>query len=402
MPSFVFQAKIPGGKVVRGEVAAANETEARVKIRAQNLVPVSVIAKGGSKKAAISAFASAKVSSKELQIFTRQFATLVNSGIPIVQGLEILEDGSKNIALKSALKKIKEDISTGKRLAEAMAIHSSIFNKLYINLVKAGEEGGILDTILNRLAIYIEKAEKIKNKIKGAMWYPIGVLIISILVISIIITFVIPKFEELFKSTGKSLPQLTQMVIDLSHFATGNWYFIVGGAVAIFWSAKAFYQSPEGRLTADEFFIRLPIVGGVIQKSEIARFSRTLSTLLSSGVALLDALDIAAGSVGNAVMEKTIREAKGVISEGKSMSLPFSKNPYVPDMVVQMIGVGEQTGALDAMLAKVADFYEDEVDYAVTSATTLIEPLMMVFLGGIVAVLVIAMYLPIFGLADSV
>ncbi|MCB0348182.1 MAG: type II secretion system F family protein [Bdellovibrionales bacterium] len=402
MPAFTFQAKIPGGKVVRGEVSAANETEARVKIRAQNLVPVSVTAKGMKKALSASAFSSVKVSSKELQVFTRQFATLVNSGIPIVQGLEILEDGTKNAGLKAALKKIKDDISTGKRLAEAMSTHSTIFNKLYVNLVKAGEEGGILDTILNRLAIYIEKAEKIKNKVKGAMWYPIGVLIISVIVISIIITFVIPKFEELFKSTGKELPELTQMVIDLSHYVINNWYVIIGAAFAIFWAAKAFYQSVDGRLTCDEFFIRLPIVGSVIQKSEIARFSRTLSTLLSSGVALLDALDIAAGSVGNAVVEKTIRESKTVISEGKSMTLPFAKNPYMPDMVVQMIGVGEQTGALDTMLGKVADFYEDEVDYAVTAATTLIEPLMMVFLGGIVAVLVIAMYLPIFGLADSV
>ncbi len=402
MPVFIFQAKIPGGKVVRGEVTAASETEARVKIRAQNLVPVSVTAKGVKNKSAAARFGSTKVSSKELQVFTRQFATLVNSGIPIVQGLEILEDGTKNVGLKAALKKIKEDISSGKRLAESMALHGAIFNKLYVNLVKAGEEGGILDTILNRLAIYIEKAEKIKNKVKGAMWYPIGVLIISVVVISIIITFVIPKFEELFKSTGKALPELTQMVIDLSHYVISNWYFIIGGAFAVFWAVKSFYQTVDGRLTMDEFFIRMPIVGSVIQKSEIARFSRTLSTLLSSGVALLDALDIAAGSVGNAVVEKTIRESKAVISEGKSMTLPFSKNPYMPDMVVQMIGVGEQTGALDTMLAKVADFYEDEVDYAVTAATTLIEPLMMVFLGGIVAVLVIAMYLPIFGLADSV
>jgi type IV pilus assembly protein PilC len=402
VPAFIFQAKIPGGKVVKGEVSAANETEARVKIRAQNLVPVAVFPKGVPKKTSGMGSSGATVSSKELQVFTRQFSTLVNSGIPIVQGLEILEDGSKNAALKNCLKKIKDDISTGKRLAEAMSFHNAIFSKLYVNLVKAGEEGGILDVILNRLAVYIEKAEKVKTKVKGAMWYPLGVLIISVIVISIIVTFVIPKFEELFKSTGKELPALTQMVIDFSHFCIGNWYLIVGGAFAIFMAAKAFYQSKDGKLIADEFFIRLPIIGGVIQKSEIARFSRTLSTLLASGVALLDALDIAAGSVGNAVMEKTIREAKGVIAEGKSMTLPFSKNPYVPDMVVQMIGVGEQTGSMDVMLAKVADFYEDEVDYAVTAATTLIEPVMMVFLGGIVAVLVIAMYLPIFGLADSV
>ncbi len=402
MPVYVFQAKIPGGKVVKGEVNAASETEARVKIRAQNLVPVRLVVKGQKAASNAAGGFSGSVSSKDLQVMTRQFATLINSGIPVVQSLEILSDGSKNQLLKKTLRKIRDDISQGRRLGEAMTPHRKVFDKLYVNLVKAGEEGGILDTILNRLAIYIEKAEKIKSKIKGAMFYPIGVLFVSAIVISVIMVFVIPKFEELFKSSGRELPGLTQLVIEMSQFCRDYWYMMIGGVIAAVFAFKQFYSTPSGKAFMDEIFIRMPIVGNIIQKSEVARFSRTLSTLLSSGVALLDALDIAAESVGNAVVERTIKQAKAVISEGKSIVIPFSKNPYMPDMVVQMIGVGEQTGSLDSMLAKVADFYEEEVDYAVGAATTMIEPLMMVFLGGTIAFLVIAMYLPIFDLANTV
>tara|TARA_B100001248_G_scaffold260601_1_gene249287 strand:- start:396 stop:1604 length:1209 start_codon:yes stop_codon:yes gene_type:complete len=402
VPVYVFQAKIPGGKVVKGEVNAASETEARVKIRAQNLVPVRLVVKGQKAASNAAGGFSGSVSSKDLQVMTRQFATLINSGIPVVQSLEILSDGSKNQLLKKTLRKIRDDISQGRRLGEAMTPHRKVFDKLYVNLVKAGEEGGILDTILNRLAIYIEKAEKIKSKIKGAMFYPIGVLFVSAIVISVIMVFVIPKFEELFKSSGRELPGLTQLVIEMSQFCRDYWYMMIGGVIAAVFAFKQFYSTPSGKAFMDEIFIRMPIVGNIIQKSEVARFSRTLSTLLSSGVALLDALDIAAESVGNAVVERTIKQAKAVISEGKSIVIPFSKNPYMPDMVVQMIGVGEQTGSLDSMLAKVADFYEEEVDYAVGAATTMIEPLMMVFLGGTIAFLVIAMYLPIFDLANTV
>jgi type IV pilus assembly protein PilC len=234
------------------------------------------------------------------------------------------------------------------------------------------------------------------------MFYPIGVLIVSALVISVIMVFVIPKFQELFESSGKELPWLTQVVVDMSQFTRDNWYFLIGGVVVSIFSFKQFYRSESGKAFMDEIFIRMPIVGNIVQKSEVARFSRTLSTLLSSGVALLDALDIAAESVGNSVVSRTLKKAKAVIAEGKSIVIPFQQNPYMPDMVVQMIGVGEQTGALDSMLEKVADFYEEEVDYAVGAATTMIEPLMMVFLGGTIAFLVIAMYLPIFDLANTV
>ena len=258
MPVFVFTAKIPGGKVVKGEVNANSETEARVKIRAQSLVPVSISVKG-AKKASGPNILKGKISGKELQIFTRQFATLINSGIPVVQGLQILSDGSKNPVIKGTLGKIKDDISTGKRLAESMQMFPNIFDKLYINLVRAGEEGGILDTILNRLAIYIEKAERIRSKIKGAMFYPIGVLCVALLVIVIILTFVIPKFEELFKNDGKELPALTQMVVNCSHFMLDYWYLLIAGVIVIVWSAKSYYATEAGKLQMDEMFIRMPL-----------------------------------------------------------------------------------------------------------------------------------------------
>lgn len=401
MAVFLFQAKVPGGKVVRGEVEASSEVEARVKIRAQQMIPVKIVPKSGvgskMKKTGMG-----KVKPKDLQIFTRQFATMINSGIPISQALQILSDGSTSPAIKKILTGVKEDLNTGKRLAESMASFPGAFDKLYVNLVRAGEEGGVLDTILERLAEYIEKAAKIKGQIKSALMYPAVIVLISTLVIGVILGFVIPKFMELFQSTGQELPGLTQMVVDWSNYLREKWYVVLGTIFGTGFAFKVWAATPAGKNYLDHVMIRVPVLGSLIQKAEIARFARTMSTLIASGVPLLDGLEICANIIANNVIADSVREAKAVVSQGKSIVSPFHQNPFIPDMVVQMIGVGEQTGAIDTMLEKIADFYEDEVDEAVSALTSVLEPLMMVVLGGIIAFLVIAMYLPIFQMAGGV
>jgi type IV pilus assembly protein PilC len=415
MPIYAYQAKQMDGRTVKGEIDASSEVEARVKIRAQQMIPIKVMAGGGggtsvtgiqrrdqAKAKGVSGWLIPKVKTKDLKIFTRQFATLINSGIAVVQSLELLERSSSNIALKMCLGQIRQDISTGKKLADSMGIHEKVFDRLYVNLVRAGEEAGVLDTILNRLAIYIEKSVKIKNKVLGALYYPAGIMFVAALVVFVIMKFVIPKFEELFKSTGQSLPAPTQFVIDMSHAVQSyGWMFVLGIAGAIY-AIKQYYATDSGRYTLDNFMLSTPIFGTLLQKSAVARFTSTLSTLLTCGVGILDALEISARVSGNAVIERTLLSAKKVISEGKSIVQPLSQDKYIPDMVTQMIAVGEQTGAMDVMLSKIADFYEEEVDAAVAALTSVIEPIMMVFLGGLIGGIVIAMYLPIFNIASTV
>ncbi len=401
MPLFSYQAKTLDGRTIKGQIEAATDTEARIRLRAQRVVPIRMVAYEKRDYSKLLKGFGGSVKGKDLQIFTRQFATLVNSGIPIVQSIEILGNTTANKTLANALKQIQSDIQGGKKLGDAIGAHNRIFDRLYVNLMKAGEESGALDDILERLAIYIEKSIKIKNKVMGALYYPAGILFVALIVIWVILTFVIPKFEQLFASSGQKIPWLTQVVVDMSHFAQKYWYFIIGSFVAVIYAAIAYYKSESGRKTLDAIFIRVPVFGDLIQKSAIARFSRTLATMIACGVPILEGLDISARVVGNAVLENTFLKAKDVIAQGKSIVIPLAQDPYIPDMVTQMIGVGEQTGALDTMLGKIADFYEEEVEYAVGAMTSMIEPIMMVFLGGIVAVLVIAMYLPIFNLASG-
>ncbi len=404
MAVFNFQAKALGGKVIKGEIDASSDIEARVKLRTQQLIPIKIFLKGEkrSKTTELKFLQRApKVKSKELQIFTRQFSTLINSGIPVVQSLEILATSVASPDLMKALKKIQIEVEAGKRLADSMEAHPTIFDRLYINLVRAGEEGGVLDTILNRLAVYIEKSVKIRNKISGAMWYPAAILSVASIVILAILMFVIPKFESLFAGSGQQLPWLTQQVVTASRFLVSYWYIVFGAIFASVGFLSNYLKTEAGTKRADAIIIGIPVFGDLVQKGSIARFSRTLSTMLACGVGIIDALDVAAKVCGNHVIEMTLLSSKQSISEGKSIITPLSKNKYIPDMVVQMIGVGEQTGAMDVMLGKIADFYEEEVDYAVTALTSVLEPLMMVFLGGIIAVLVIAMYLPIFSLAST-
>lgn len=403
MAVFSYQAKALGGKVVKGDIEATSIVEARVKLRAQQLIPVKLAQKGDAGNGAANfQFFAATVKPKDLQIFTRQFATLINSGIPIVQSLQILGNGTPNPTFRDAILKIKTDVEAGRRLADSMQAFPAIFDYLYTNLIRAGEEVGVLDTILNRLSVYIEKSVKLRNKVKGAMFYPVAVIFISAGVIAAIMTFVIPKFEKMFSSMGQELPWLTVQVIGLSHWFQENWYLLIGAVVGLVVFLMQYAKTKEGRRVIDIILIQLPLLGNIVQKAAIARFSRTLSTMLSSGVGVLEALEIAGKTVGSTVIEETILAARATVQEGKSMVSAFAKNRYFPDMVVQMIGIGEQTGALDVMLGKVADFYEEEVDYAVGGLTSLIEPLLMVGLGGVIAVLVIAMYLPIFNIAGGI
>lgn len=405
MARFTFEAKGANGQNYHGDIEASNEAEARVKLRAQRLTPLKVVPKssgfggiGGARKAR----SGGKVKPKDLQIFTRQLSTLLQAGIPILQSLDSLARGTRAPVLKAAVADIMLNVQKGKRFADALQDHPNVFDKFFQNMIRAGEETGGLDQILNRLAIYIEKSVKIQSKVKGALVYPVAILGVALLVVSAILIFVIPKFKELFESSGQELPGITVFVMNMSSFMMTYWYLIIGGLVGAFYGFKAYAKTPAGSAQIDDILLKAPVIGDIVQKGAIARFTRTLGTLLASGVGIMEALEISSKTVSNNTIEKAILRAKIAIQEGKSITVPLSKEKYIPAMVTQMISVGEQTGNLDSMLSKIADFYEDEVDAAVGAMTSLMEPLLMVFLGGMVGFLVIAMYLPIFKLASGV
>lgn len=405
MAKFQYQAKNAAGQMVQGEIEAGSQQEAIIRLRAQQLLPVKLVkGSGGARpvKPKNASLFAPKVKGKDLQIFTRQFATLINAGIPIVDSLKILSEGLRPGPLKEAASHVKSSIETGRRLAEAMASVPTVFDKLYVNMIQAGEEAGILDGILQRLASYMEKSEKLKSQVKGALVYPMVIIVVAMIVIAGILVFIIPKFMEFFSSSGKEPPALTQLVVNLSNSMIHKWYLyalvlIVGPILIAQW-----LKTDDGRDTFDRFMIKAPVFGEVIQKSAIARLTRTLSTLLSSGVGLLDAIEIASRTAGNIVIEQALLRSKESVTQGRTFAAPLGKEKIFPEMVVQMISIGEQSGTMDVMLGKIADFYEDEVETAVKAMTSLLEPLLMVVLGGIIAVLVIAMYLPIFSMADVV
>ncbi len=401
MPRYQFEARDTRGRVFKGELDAPNESEARVRLRAQKLMPMKV-AQAEQKVSGLKKVGGKGVPLKELQVFTRQLSTLLGSGIPILQSLEVLSQSQRSPGMTIALKSMVNDINQGRRFGEAMAEHPLVFDRFYVNMVKAGEESGNIDQILNRLAVYIEKAAKVKSQIKGAMVYPIAILSVAFLVVAGLMIFVIPKFEAVFASSGQDLPGLTKIVVQMSKIFMSYWWAIIGGIAGSVFFLINYYRTDEGKKTIDTVMIDVPYVGDLIQKSAVARFTRTLSTLLASGVSIMEALEIASRVTGNVVIETALIRAREAISEGKSLTVPLAKEKYIPQMVTQMIGVGEQTGAIDQMLNKVADFYEDEVDVAVSALTSVMEPLMMVVLGGIIAFIVVAMYLPIFNMAGSV
>lgn len=396
MPKFFYKAKTADGTIVNGTMDGMDEGEARVKMRAKGLIPLQMLQQGGPSKAAVH---KEKVDTRELQIFTRQFSTLINAGIPIVDSLRMLGEGKRNPVLKTVTNSVRTSIESGRRLADAMAAYPGVFDRLYINMVHAGEEAGILDGILGRLAIYMDKSEKIKKQVKSALVYPAGIIVVSLLVISAILIFIIPKFRELYAASGKELPFLTQMVCNLSDYLIKSWWKLAIFIAGVILGIRAYIQTPAGQEEFDRIIIVTPLFGDLIQKSAVARMCRTMSTMLSSGVTVIDALDIAAKTSGNRVVEEALVRAKDSVTAGRALAQPLMREKIIPDMVTQMIAIGEKSGTMDVMFGKVADFYEEDVENAVKGLTALIEPILMVFLGGAIAVLVLAMYLPIFNIA---
>ncbi len=400
MPIYNWVAETKKGKVIKGELEAADEKLAGLQLKRRNLTVKKIKAKPKDLFENVS-FMQPKVTNKDIVIFTRQFSTMIDAGLPLIQGLTILADQAENKTFKGILKEIVKDVEGGSSLAEAMEKHPQVFDSLFVNLVAAGEVGGILDTILQRLAAYIEKAEKLKAQIKGAMTYPIVVVAIAVIVIGVIMIFVIPVFQDMFASFGKALPVPTQIVVAMSNFTKGNIHYMIGALVVFVFLFKKYRGTAGGRKTTDTLSLKLPVFGSLLKKVAVARFSRTLGTMISSGVPIITALEIVAKTAGNVVLEEVIFEVRSSIAEGQPIAEPLSENDIFPSMVVQMIAVGEATGALDTMLEKIADFYDDEVDVAVDAMTAMLEPLLMVFLGGAIGGLVIAMYLPIFSMAAA-
>ncbi len=400
MPVYVWVAQTKKGRKLKGEIDAATEAIALSQLKKRNFTVKKLKLKPKDIFENIS-FLKPKVTKKDLVVFTRQFSTMIDAGLPLVQGLTILAEQSENPTFKAILKEITKDVEGGSTLAEAMKKHPKIFDSLFVNLVAAGEVGGILDTILRRLAQFIEKAERLKSQIKGAMTYPIVVMAIAIIVIAVILVFVIPVFEDMFKSFGSALPTPTQIVVNMSRFLKGNIHWVLIALGALVYGLKRYRGTVSGRKQTDALFLKLPIFGNLLKKTAVARFTRTLGTMISSGVPILDALEIVAKTAGNVVIEEIIYEVRGSIAEGQTIAEPLSENDIFPGMVIQMIAVGEATGALDSMLEKIADFYDEEVDAAVAALTSMLEPLLMLFLGGSIGGLVIAMYLPIFGMAAA-
>ncbi|MCU0595783.1 MAG: type II secretion system F family protein [Desulfobacterota bacterium] len=400
MPVYVWVAQTKKGRKLKGEIDAANEAIALSQLKKRNFTVKKLKPKPKDIFENVS-FLKPKVTNKDIVVFTRQFSTMIDAGLPLVQGLTILGEQCENPTFKTILKEITKDVEGGSTLAEAMKKHPKVFDNLFVNLVAAGEVGGILDTILRRLAQFIEKAEKLKSQIKGAMTYPIVVMAIAIIVISVILVFVIPVFEDMFKSFGSALPTPTQIVVNMSRFLKGNIHWVIIALIALVYGLKRYRGTASGRKQTDTLFLKLPIFGNLLKKTAVARFTRTLGTMISSGVPILDALEIVAKTAGNVVIEEIIYEVRGSIAEGQTIAEPLSENDIFPGMVIQMIAVGEATGALDSMLEKIADFYDEEVDAAVSALTSMLEPLLMLFLGGSIGGLVIAMYLPIFGMAAA-
>jgi type IV pilus assembly protein PilC len=400
MPVYKWVAETKKGKILKGELEAADERIAQLQLKRRNLAIKKIKAKPKDLFENV-AFFQPKITAKDVVIFTRQFSTMIDAGLPLVQGLTILAEQTENKTFQNVLKTVTKDVEGGSSLAEALKKHPKVFDGLYVNLVAAGEVGGILDTILQRLAAYIEKAEKLKSRIKGAMTYPIIVVAIAILVISVILIFVIPVFQEMFSSFGKALPAPTQLVVDMSEFLKGNIHYVIGAFIVFVFAFKKYRDTKKGRKQTDALALKLPVFGNLLKKTAVARFTRTLGTMISSGVPILDALEIVAKTSGNVILEEIIYEVRSSIAEGQTIAEPLSEAEIFPRMVVQMISVGEATGALDTMLNKIADFYDDEVDAAVEALTSMLEPLLMVFLGGSIGGLVIAMYLPIFQMAAA-
>jgi type IV pilus assembly protein PilC len=405
MATFAYVGRTRSGAVKKGELSAKTRDEAVDQLRKQSVVVTSLAEKSGGGFDLSKLNLGSGLTDKDLVVFTRQFGTMINAGLPLVQCLEILSTQSENKVLRETIGEVKIQVEAGSTFSDALRRHPKVFDDLYVNLVHAGEVGGLLDTILTRLAKYIEKAMKLKGQIKSAMIYPAAIMGVAVVVIAVLMIWVIPIFAKMFNelSSGKmGLPGPTQLVIDISNIFTSYWYVMLGSIVGGVFGIKKYYATAKGRMAIDKLLLKAPVFGDLIRKASVAKFTRTLGTLLASGVPLLDGMTICAKTAGNKVIEETLINARISISGGKTIADPLAASGVFPKMVTHMIAVGESTGALDAMLGKIADFYEDEVDQAVASLTSLLEPIMMVFLGIVIGFIVVAMYLPIFKMSEAI
>jgi len=401
MTVYRWEGKTLRGAIKRGEIEAASEAALRIQLRQQNIIPTKILSKGKEIKVQISLLGG-KVTEKMVAVFTRQLATMIDAGLPLVQSLEILASQQENKTFQEAITTIKEDVEAGSTFAAALRRHPKIFSELYVNLVVAGEEGGILDNILLRLSNYIEKAVALKKKVKSALVYPASIVAVAVLVVAILLIFVIPVFEKMFLSAGQSLPLLTQIIVAISKLLKQYFLFFIIALGLLGFILRRYHKTDGGKRAIDGFLLKVPVFGLLFRKISIARFSRTLSTLVSSGVPILDSLNIVAKTAGNKIVEDAIMRARSSISEGETIAEPLTRANVFPPMVTQMISVGESTGSLDTMLGKVADFYDEEVDNTVATLTSLLEPFLMIFLGGTIGTIVVAMYLPIFRMATVI
>lgn len=401
MPVFAWKGKTTTGVVESGEVTFASRDEAVAFLRRKRIITNYIREK--KKSAGLSLKLPTRgIRGREVVVFTRQFATMVNAGLPLVQCLDILSKQAESLAFRQVIADVMHDVEAGSTLAEALNRRPTVFDNLYVNMVDAGEAGGILDDILGRLAGYLEAAEALRRKVKSAMTYPTVVLVVAVGATTFMLLFIIPTFARIFSDFGGDLPMPTKIVMALSNFLKGFWWALLGGLAGIVFAIKRYHKTPKGRLHIDKFLLTMPILGPILRKAAIARFTRTLGTMISSGVPILTALDITARTAGNKVIERAIIATKGSIGEGETIAAPLKESGAFPPMVVQMIAVGEETGALDKMLDKIANFYDEEVSVAVDTLTSIIEPIMIVVMGLLVGGMVVAMYLPMFKLINVV
>ena len=400
MPVFLWAGKNKKGDIQKGEMEASTEGAVLANLKRMKIEPTKIKKKPKDLFENV-AFLQPKVKTSDIILFARQFSTMIDAGLPIIQCLDILYSQQENATFKKMLRSIKDDVESGSTLAEALKKFPKEFDDLFVNMIAAGEAGGILDTILRRLSAYMEKTARLKSKVKGAMTYPIVTLIIAGAVLAVILVFVIPVFEEMFADMGGQLPAFTRMVVTVSDFTKKNVIYIIVGLILFIFAFKKFHSTEKGRAFIDKNILRLPVFGDLIRKVAVSKFTRTMGTMLSSGVAILEALEIVAKTAGNKTIEQAVYTVRSDIAEGRTMADPLIESGVFPSMVCQMIAVGESTGALDAMLEKIAEFYDEEVDQAVENLTALIEPFMLVFLGITIGGLVIAMYLPVFKMASN-
>ena len=397
MPTFVYTARSAAGELKSATIDAASRDDVIAQLRRQRLTLVKIEDESKKKPKRLG-----RISTRDIVIFTRQFSTMINSGLPLVQALDILSKQTDNKALASVTREVVFDVESGHTLADALGKHPKAFSDLYVNMVAAGEAGGILDTILMRLATFMEKNDALIRKVKGAMIYPGVIMSVAFIAVTTLLLFVIPVFQNMFGSVGLALPMPTRIVIGASQLLKGYWWLFTAIIVALAAFLRKFYRTPDGKLTIDKILLRIPILGNVLRKSAVSRFTRTLGTLISSGVSILDGLEITAKTAGNRVIQDAIMASRASIAGGDTIAQPLARSKVFPPMVISMISVGEQTGGLDEMLSKIADFYDEEVDAAVSGLLAALEPIMIVFLGVIVGGMVVAMYLPIFDMINAV